>query len=84
MVGQRSLHLNGVARSDAVLEAHLVDAGVESQLADEVVLHQQGATLGHDFAKDDARHDGFARKVALQEELLARHVVLGVRYMVFV
>ena len=84
MVGQRGLHLNGVARLDAVLEAHLIDACIEGQLADEVVFHQQCATLGHNLAEDDTRHNGFAREVALQEEFLARHMVLGVAHMVLV
>ena len=84
MICQRGFHLDGVAGLDAVLEAHLVDASVKGQLADEVILHQQGARLGHDFAKDDTRHNGFARKMALQEEFLARHMVLGMRHMVLV
>ncbi len=77
-------HFDGVARTDAVLEAHLVDAGVESQLADEVVFHQQGTGLGHDFAEDDARNDGFTREMAFQEKLLTRDMIFGMGHVVFV
>jgi hypothetical protein len=84
VVGQRGFHLYGVARLDAVLETYFVDPRLERQFADEVVFHQQGTRLGHDFAKDDTWHNGFAREMALQEEFLACHMVFGMGHMVLI
>ena len=77
-------HFDGVTRTNAVLEAHFVDACIEGQFADEIVLHEEGAALGHDFAEDDTRNDGFTWEMAFQEKLLAGNVVLRVRHMVLV
>ena len=77
-VGDAAADFDGVAGFDGLAEASFFDAAVERNTAgSEFIAHQDAHRLAHDFAEDDTRHDGVAGEVALQEEFVAAHVVVG-------
>ena len=69
--------LDRIAGAHHVLEADLVQTGVERRVALELFAQDQGAGLRHDLTEDDAGHHRESREVALDEELFARHMVGG-------
>lgn len=75
--GDAGTDFHGVARTDRLTEAHIVDAAVERSASDEFVAHQDTARLSHDLALDDTGHYGVAGEMALKEELVATHMVVG-------
>ena len=83
-VGDVAADLDGVAGAHGLAEAGFLDATVEGSAAlGEFVAHQDAHRLSHDFAEDDTRYDGVAGEVALQEEFVAAHMVVGDGFVAF-
>ena len=63
-------HLANISGLYRVLEADLVNAGVEGYVAGDLILYEDSAALCHDLTKDDSGDHRIAGEMASGEKLV--------------
>ena len=84
LVVEFGCNLAYISRFNRVLEADLVNSGIEGEVSRDVVLDHYGTALGHNLALDYSWNNRVAREMSAGEELIFLDGVFAMRYTILI
>ena len=84
LVVEFGCNLAYISRFNRVLEADLVNSGIEGEVPRDVVLDHYGTALGHNLALDYSWNNRVAREMSAGEELIFLDGVFAMSYTILI